>query len=106
MPAGRARQRMNTPQAPTRFAALRLSREEIVAAAIATADQDGVDAVTMRRVAAVLGSGTMSLYRHVASREQLLDLMIDSAYSGSSCPRGPAARGVTTSPCWRTPSGA
>src|SRR5580693_10713522 len=69
MPAGRARKRMNTMQAPTRFAAQRLSREEIVAAAIAIADGDGVDAVSMRHVAAALGSGTMSLYRHVASRE-------------------------------------
>ena len=79
MPAGRARKRMNTAQEPTRFAAQRLSRAEIVAAAVAIADRDGVDAVSMRRVAAALGSGTMSLYRHVASREQLLDLMIDSA---------------------------
>jgi AcrR family transcriptional regulator len=50
MPAGRARQRVSdTAQAPTRFAAQRLSREEIVAAAVATADRDGVDAVSMRR---------------------------------------------------------
>ena len=90
MPAGRARQRMNTAQAPTRFAAQRLSREEIVAAAVAAADRDGVDAVSMRRVAAALGSGTMSLYRHVASREQLLDLMIDSAYSGIELPARPS----------------
>ena len=90
MPAGPARQRMNTAQAPTRFAAQRLSREEIVAAAIAAADRDGVDAVSMRRVAAALGSGTMSLYRHVASREQLLDLMIDSAYSGIELPARPS----------------
>ena len=47
-------------------------------------------AVSMRRVAAVLGSGTMSLYRHVASREQLLDLMIDSAYSGIGLPARPS----------------
>ena len=40
MPAGRARKRMNTAQAPTRFAAQRLSREEIVAAAVAAADRD------------------------------------------------------------------
>ena len=86
MPAGRARQRMNTAQAPRRFAAQRLSRGEIVAAAVAAADRDGVDAVSMRHVAAALGSGTMSLYRHVASREQLLDLMIDSAYSGIELP--------------------
>ena len=61
-----------------------------MAAAVAAADRDGVDAVSMRRVAAVLGSGTMSLYRHVADREQLLDLMIDSAYSEIELPARPS----------------
>jgi AcrR family transcriptional regulator len=89
MSAGRARQQISTPPAPARFAAQRLSREEIVAAAVATADRDGVDAVSMRRIAAVLGSGTMSLYRHVGSREQLLDLMIDSAYAEIELPARP-----------------
>jgi len=75
---------------PTRFAAQRLSGEEIVDAAIAIADQDGIDAVTMRRVATRLGSGTMSLYRHIAGREQLLDSMVDAAYTGIELPPGPS----------------
>jgi AcrR family transcriptional regulator len=54
------------------------SREEITAAAIAIADQEGLDAVSMRRVAAGLGTGAASLYRYVETREDLLDLMIDA----------------------------
>jgi AcrR family transcriptional regulator len=54
------------------------SRAEITAAAVAVADADGLDAVSMRRVAAGLGTGAASLYRYVSTREDLIDLMIDS----------------------------
>jgi len=53
------------------------SVEQIVRTAIALADTEGLPALSMRRVAADLGSGTASLYRYVASRDELLDLMID-----------------------------
>jgi AcrR family transcriptional regulator len=56
----------------------RHSREEITEAAIQIADQEGLDAVSMRRVAARLGTGAASLYRYVDNREDLLDLMIDA----------------------------
>jgi AcrR family transcriptional regulator len=56
----------------------RLSREEIVDAAIAVADAEGADALSMRRIAQVLRAGTMSLYWHVSSKERLLDLMRDA----------------------------
>jgi AcrR family transcriptional regulator len=56
----------------------RLSREEIVDAAIAIADAEGAEALSMRRIAQVLRSGTMSLYWHVSSKERLLDLMRDA----------------------------
>nr|BFF04937.1 TetR/AcrR family transcriptional regulator C-terminal domain-containing protein [Streptoalloteichus tenebrarius] len=52
--------------------------ERIVARAVAIADAEGLSALSMRRVAADLGSGTASLYRYVASRDELLDLMIDA----------------------------
>jgi AcrR family transcriptional regulator len=54
------------------------SRDEITAAAIAIADREGLDAVSMRRVAADLGTGAASLYRYLETREDLLDLMIDA----------------------------
>ena len=55
------------------------SREEITEAAMAIADRDGLDAVSMRAVAAALGTGAASLYRYIESREDLLDLMTDAA---------------------------
>ena len=53
------------------------SREQIAAAAIRIADAEGLDAVTMRRLAAEIGCGTMTLYRYVPTKDHLLDLMID-----------------------------
>jgi AcrR family transcriptional regulator len=55
-----------------------LSRDEIVRTAVALADAEGAESVNMRRIAKQLGVGTMSLYWHVASKEHLLDLMLDA----------------------------
>jgi AcrR family transcriptional regulator len=52
-----------------------LSTQAIVDAAIVVADADGLDAVSIRRVAALLGVRPMSLYTHIASKDELLDLM-------------------------------
>lgn len=52
-----------------------LSTQAIVGAAVAVADADGLDAVSIRRVAALLGVRPMSLYTHIASKDELLDLM-------------------------------
>jgi AcrR family transcriptional regulator len=54
-----------------------LSVDQITAAAIKVADTDGMDGLSMRSVADRLGVGTMSLYRHVSSKDELLELMID-----------------------------
>jgi len=54
------------------------SRAEITTAAIDLADREGLDALSMRRVAAALGTGAASLYRYVATRDDLLDLMTDA----------------------------
>jgi AcrR family transcriptional regulator len=69
---------------PRRAAAL--SREEIVRVAIAVADAEGADAISMRRIARELNAGTMSLYWHVTSKEELLDLMIDSIQGDLNVP--------------------
>ncbi len=55
----------------------RLTRAEIVDAAIAVADAEGAEALSMRRIAQVLRSGTMSLYWHVSNKDHLLELMQD-----------------------------
>jgi AcrR family transcriptional regulator len=54
-----------------------LHRDEIVAAALKLADAEGPDAVSMRRIAKDLGVGTMSLYHHIPTKDDLLDLMHD-----------------------------
>ena len=51
----------------------KLSRDGIVTAALALLDREGTDALTMRRLGAELGVEAMSLYRHLASRAELLD---------------------------------
>ena len=56
-----------------------LSLERVVAAAVAVADAEGLDAVSMSRVAAELGASTMALYRYVAAKDELLMLMADAA---------------------------
>jgi AcrR family transcriptional regulator len=55
------------------------SRADIAAAAIRVADVDGIEAVSLRRVASELGTGTTTLYRYIATKDELFDLMIDSA---------------------------
>jgi AcrR family transcriptional regulator len=63
-----------------------LTREEIVDAAIAIADAEGPDAISMRKIAQVLRAGTMSLYWHVANKEHLLDLMLDALFTEVDVP--------------------
>jgi AcrR family transcriptional regulator len=53
------------------------SRAQITEAAIQIADAEGLEAATMRRIAAEIGAGAMSLYRYVPSRDDLIGLMAD-----------------------------
>lgn len=53
------------------------SRQEVVEAAVKLADQEGIEAVSMRRLAERLGIGTMTPYTYVESKEELLELMRD-----------------------------
>src|SRR5579872_340970 len=57
-----------------------LTIDQVVAAAMALADAEGLDAVTMRRVAGRLGVVPMTLYTYVPGKAELLDLMLDAAY--------------------------
>jgi AcrR family transcriptional regulator len=66
-----------------------LTHHQIVAAAIEIADSEGLQALSMRKVAARLGAGTMSLYRYVANKDDLLDLMVD-AILGEELPDKPS----------------
>ncbi len=54
-----------------------LSRERVLRAAVALADEGGVDALSMRRIAQELGVVPMALYKHVSNKDELLDGMVD-----------------------------
>ncbi|WP_069161108.1 TetR/AcrR family transcriptional regulator [Nocardia altamirensis] len=62
---------------PSRGPKPALTLDRIVEAAIEVADAEGLEAVTMRRVATQLGTGAMSLYRYVPGKAELLDVMLD-----------------------------
>jgi len=59
---------------------------QVLRTAIAIADTEGLEAVLMRRVAAALGVGPMSLYRHVANKDELVTRMVDEAFAGMELP--------------------
>jgi AcrR family transcriptional regulator len=61
----------------------RPTREAIVAAAIGLADTHGLDAVSVRRVAAALRTRPMDLYRYFARKDELIDLMVDEVIAGA-----------------------
>ena len=74
------------------------SRAAIAAYAVSLADAEGTGAVTMRRVAAGLGMGTMSLYNYVPSKEHLVQLMIDHVGAEYRYPGPPRAGGPAVEP--------
>lgn len=79
-PAAARRQAQPAPQAPARRRRGRpakLSRQAILAAALALLDREGADALTMRRLGSELGVEAMSLYRHVKDRDELLEGLAD-----------------------------
>jgi AcrR family transcriptional regulator len=55
----------------------RLNRDRVLRAAVALADESGIDALSMRKLAEKLGVVPMALYKHVAGKEELLDGMVD-----------------------------
>jgi AcrR family transcriptional regulator len=67
----------NRPERAGHGPAPSLSREEIARAAVTLADTRGIEAVSMRSLAAGLGVGATSLYRYVARKDELIELMVD-----------------------------
>lgn len=64
-----------------------LNRERILVAAVALADREGVDSLSMRRVAQELGVVPMALYKHLANKEEMLGGMIDVVVGEIDAPR-------------------
>jgi len=63
-----------------------LSRERVLRAAVALADADGIESLTMRALSRELGVEAMSLYNHVANKDDLLDGMVDVAVNEIELP--------------------
>src|SRR3954451_25469769 len=71
---------MPSPEPAPGAAQAPLSRERILRAALELADRDGLDGLSMRRLAQALGVGAMSLYHHVPNRGALISGMIDLVF--------------------------
>lgn len=65
-----------------------LSRDRVLQAAIALADAEGMESLTMRRLARELGVEAMSLYHHVANKDDMLDGMVDIIFGEIGLPSG------------------
>jgi AcrR family transcriptional regulator len=63
-----------------------LSRDRVLAAAVALADEIGIEALSMRKLGQSLGVEAMSLYNHVAGKDALLDGMIDAVFAEIALP--------------------
>jgi AcrR family transcriptional regulator len=66
-----------------------LSKERVLRAAIALADEQGIEALSMRKLAKELGVEAMSLYKHVANKEAILAGILDMVASEIELPDGP-----------------
>ena len=64
----------------------RLSRERVLQAAIAHADADGIEALTIRTLAETLEVAPMALYRHIANKDDLIDAMVDVVFGEIGVP--------------------
>lgn len=69
-----------------------LTREAIVDAALRVVDKEGADALSMRRVAEELGTGPASLYWHISSKDELINLLVDRVVGEIEPPRTDPAR--------------
>jgi AcrR family transcriptional regulator len=89
---------MSTAAAGSRTPRIPLTRERVLHAAVALADASGSEALSMRKLGEAVGVEAMSLYHHVANKEDLLDGMIDVVFGeidlsfGSSDSRGSLGR--------------
>ncbi len=82
-PEGRRMIRLlwDPPPPATRGPRQRLSLDDVISAAMLLAGRDGAEAVSMRKVAAELGVGVMTLYTYVPGRDELFELMVDRAWA-------------------------
>ncbi len=77
---------MATQSEPVVLPRVPLSRERVLEAAIALADESGIDALSMRKLGQALGVEAMSLYHHVASKDEILSGIVDIVERGIELP--------------------
>ena len=82
------------PSSDSRDARPRLSRDRVLQAAVTLADRSGIEALSMRKLGDELGVEAMSLYKHVANKDDLLDGMVDGVFAEIGVPQD--------EPDWRT----
>ncbi|MFD0354016.1 TetR/AcrR family transcriptional regulator [Streptomyces sp. NPDC127110] len=63
-----------------------LSQEQIVAAAVRLLDAEGIEALSMRKLGAEMGTAATSLYRHVTNKDELIELVVDEVYGELELP--------------------
>jgi AcrR family transcriptional regulator len=63
-----------------------LSRAQIVAAAVRLLDAEGIEALSMRKLGTGMGTAATSLYRHVANKDELIELVVDEVYGELEVP--------------------
>ncbi|MEE1800576.1 TetR/AcrR family transcriptional regulator [Streptomyces sp. JV176] len=78
----------DTGERPSRGPKPGLTLGRIVTTAVALADAEGLDAVSMRRLSTELGTGTMSLYRYIPGKTELIDLMLNHVQGETEDPPG------------------
>ena len=81
---------MSTAAAPDPEPRLPLSRDRILRAALALADEQGIESLTMRKLGQALGFEAMSLYNHVANKDDLLDGLLDLVLAETEPPAADA----------------
>ena len=79
---------MAAASGPASEARIPLSRDRVLRAAVSLADESGIDSLTMRKLGDALGVEAMSLYNHVANKDDLLDGMVDLVFSEIGLPAG------------------
>ena len=81
-----------------------LTRDRILQAALELADEGGIESLTMRNLGQTLGFEAMSLYNHIANKDDLLDGMLDLVLAESKPPSPAGGTGTQRSGIARSPS--
>ena len=79
---------MSTQTDPDAAPRAPLTRQRVLRAAVALADRGGVGALSMRKLAQELGVEAMSLYHHVANKDDILDGLVDVVFGEIDLPTG------------------